>query len=120
MGYSNYKALRHLLKAAIGVEFTTKELDSVVCERCELTNAKEQISRAPRERSILPFDLVSWDVLYMKDSIGGEKRILYAVDDCTRIHFVYILYNNKLDSLIKCLKAITAYVFKQYSLIIRA
>jgi hypothetical protein len=30
-----------------------------------------------------------------------------------------MLYNNKLDSLIKCLKAITAYVFRQYSLIIR-
>jgi hypothetical protein len=119
MGHPNPKALRHLLKAAIGVEFTTKELDSTIYQRCELINAKEQISRAPRERSTLPFDSVSWDVMYMKDSLRGEKRVLYTVDDCTRVHFVFTLLNDKLDSIIKCLKAIAAYVFRQYGLIIR-
>ena len=49
----------------------------------------------------------------------GEKRVLYTIDDYTRIHFIFILYNNKLNSLIKCFKAITTYVFRQYSLIIR-
>ena len=118
MGYSNHKALCYLLKAAIGVEFTTKELNSMVYKRCKLTNTKEQIFRAPWERLILLFDLVSWDVLYIKNGIGGKKRILYTINNYTRIHFVYILYNNKLNSLIKYFKAITTYVFKQYSLII--
>jgi transposase InsO family protein len=119
MGHPNPEALSYLLKAAIGVEFMTKELDSIVCEQCELTNSKQKVARAPRERSTIPFDTVSWDVMYMKDGLGGEKRVLHAVDDCTRIHFVFTLYNDKLDSLIKCLKAITAYVFRQYGLIIR-
>ena len=59
MGHPNPEALRHLLKAATGVEFTTKELDSSICQRCELINVKEQISKALRERSILLFDSVS-------------------------------------------------------------
>jgi hypothetical protein len=83
MGHPNPKALSHLLKAAIGVEFITKELDSIVCEQCELTNWKQKVSRAPRERSTIPFDTVSWDVMYMKDGLGGEKRVLDAIDDYT-------------------------------------
>jgi transposase InsO family protein len=55
----------------------------------------------------------------MRDGLGGEKRVLHAVDDCTRIYFVFTLYNDKLDSMIKCVKAIAAYVFRQYGLIIR-
>jgi len=55
----------------------------------------------------------------MRDGLGGEKRVLHAVDDCTRIHFVFTLYNDKLDSMIKYVKAIAAYVFRQYGLIIR-
>jgi hypothetical protein len=49
MGYSNPKALSYLLKAAIGVEFMTKELDSIVYKQCELTNSKQKVARAPRE-----------------------------------------------------------------------
>ena len=119
MSHLNLKALRHLLKAAISVEFTTKELDSSICQRYELINVKEQISKAPRERSTLLFDSVSWDVMYMKDGLGGEKRVLYIIDDYTRIYFVFTLLNDKLDSMIKCLKAIIAYVFRQYGLIIK-
>jgi hypothetical protein len=119
MGYPNPKALSHLLKAAIGVEFTTKELDFIIYEQYELTNSKQKVARAPRERSMIPFNTISWDVIYIKDGLGGEKRVLHTVDDCTQIHFVFTLYNDKLDSLIKCLKAIAAYVFRQYSLIIR-
>jgi hypothetical protein len=51
MGHPNPEALRYLVKAATGVEFTTKQLNYLICERCELTNVKEQISKAPRERS---------------------------------------------------------------------
>jgi hypothetical protein len=49
MGYPNPKALSHLLKAAIGVEFTTKELDFIVYKQCKLTNSKQKITRAPRK-----------------------------------------------------------------------
>ena len=119
IGHSNPEALRHLLKAATGVEFTTKELDSIICQRYKLINAKEQVSKAPRERSTLLFDSVSQDVIYIKDGLEGEKRVLYIIDDYTRVYFVFTLLNDKLDSMIKCLKAITAYVFRQYGLIIR-
>ena len=118
MGHPNPEVLSHLPKAAIRVEFITKELDSIIYKQCELTNSKQKVTRALREQSIILFDTISWDVIYIKDGLGGEKRVLYTIDDYTRIHFVFILYNNKLDSLIKCLKVITAYVFRQYSLII--
>ena len=119
MGHPNPEALRHLLKAAIGVEFTTRELDSAVCERCELTNAKEQISRVARERPITPFDSVSWDIIYIKDRLKNKKRVLHTVDDYTRVYFIFILFNDKLNSIVKYFKAITAYIFRQYRLIIR-
>ena len=118
MGYPNPKALSHLLKAAIGVEFTTKELDSIVYKQCELTNSKQKVAKALQERSMIPFDIISQDIIYIKDGLGGEKRVLHTIDDYTQIHFVFILYNNKLDSLIKYLKVITICVFRQYSLII--
>jgi len=57
--------------------------------------------------------------MYMKDGLRGEKRVLYIIDDYTRIYFVFTLLNDKLDSMIKCLKAIIAYVFRQYGLIIK-
>jgi hypothetical protein len=57
--------------------------------------------------------------MYIKDGLKGEKRVLYIIDDYTRIYFVFTLLNNKLDSMIKCLKAITAYIFRQYNLIIK-
>jgi hypothetical protein len=46
MGHPNPKALSHLLKAAIGVEFMTKELDFIVYKQCELTNSKQKVARA--------------------------------------------------------------------------
>jgi len=59
MSHLNLKALRHLLKAAISVEFTTKELNSLICQRYELINIKEQIFKALKERSTLLFDSVN-------------------------------------------------------------
>jgi hypothetical protein len=59
MGHPNPEALSHLLKAAIRVEFTTKELDSIVYKQCELTNSKQKIARAPREQSTILFNTVS-------------------------------------------------------------
>jgi hypothetical protein len=115
----NPESLRHLLEAFIRVEFTIKDFDSLVYKRCELTNSKQYILRAPRERSNIPFDKISWDVIYIRDGLGGEKRVFYTIDDYTRIHFVYTLLNNKIESLIKCLESIAAYVFRQYKLIIR-
>jgi hypothetical protein len=49
MGYPNLKALCHLVKAATGVEFITKQLDYLIYKHCKLTNAKEQISKVLRE-----------------------------------------------------------------------
>jgi hypothetical protein len=62
---------------------------------------------------------MSWDVMYMRDGIRGEKRILHIVDDCTRLHFVFTLLNDKLDSLLKCLRGVAAYVLRQYNLVIK-
>jgi hypothetical protein len=73
----------------------------------------------PRERSNIPFYIISWDVIYIRDGIGGEKCILYIVDDCTRLYFVFIFLNNKLDSLLKYLRGVVAYVLRQYNLVIK-
>ena len=58
-------------------------------------------------------------MIYIKDGLRGEKRVLYIIDDYTRIYFVFTLLNDNLDSIIKYLKAIIVYVFRQYSLIIK-
>jgi len=58
-------------------------------------------------------------VIYIKDSLKSEKRVLYIIDDYTRIYFVFTLLNNKLDFMIKYLKAIITYIFRQYNLIIK-
>jgi hypothetical protein len=46
MGHPNPKALSHLLKAAIRVEFMTKELDSIIYKQCKLTNLKQKVAKA--------------------------------------------------------------------------
>jgi hypothetical protein len=40
MGYFNPKALSYLLKAAIEVEFMTKELNFIIYKQYKLTNSK--------------------------------------------------------------------------------
>ena len=64
----------------------------------------------PRKRFNIPFYTISWDVIYIRDGIGGKKRILYIINDYTRLHFVFTLLNNKLDSLLKYLRGIAAYI----------
>jgi len=59
MGHLNSKVLRHLLKAAISVEFITKELNSLIYQRYEFINAKEQIFKALKERSTLLFNSIN-------------------------------------------------------------
>jgi hypothetical protein len=41
MGYLNPKALYYLVKAVIGIKFTTKQLNYLIYKRCKLINAKE-------------------------------------------------------------------------------
>jgi hypothetical protein len=45
MGHPNPKALSHLLKAAIRVEFTTKELDFIIYKQYKLINLKQKVVR---------------------------------------------------------------------------
>jgi hypothetical protein len=59
MGHPNPKALSHLPKAAIGVEFITKELDSIVYKQYKLTNSKQKVARAPQKQSTILFDTIS-------------------------------------------------------------
>jgi hypothetical protein len=73
----------------------------------------------PRERFNISFYIISWDVIYIRDGIGGEKCILYIIDDYTRLHFVFILLNDKLDFLFKYLRGVVAYVLWQYNLVIK-
>ena len=58
-------------------------------------------------------------MIYIKDDLKSEKRVLYIIDDYIQIYFVFIFLNYKLNSIIKYLKAITAYIFRQYNLIIK-
>jgi hypothetical protein len=110
--------LRRLLKAAISVEFTINKLDLEVYKQCYLINSKQQISRILRKYSNILFYIISWDIIYIRNGIGGEKYILYIIDDYTKLYFVFTLLNNKLNSLLKYLKGVTAYVLRQYNLVI--
>ena len=58
-------------------------------------------------------------MIYIKDDLKSEKRVLYIIDDYIQIYFVFIFLNYKLNSIIKYLKAIIVYVFRQYNLIIK-
>jgi hypothetical protein len=50
---------------------------------------------------------------------GRESRILYCIDDATRIHYVYALIDVKQNTLIWELKELAAYVKRQYNLDIK-
>ena len=58
-------------------------------------------------------------MIYIKDDLKSEKRVLYIIDDYIQIYFVFIFLNYKLNSIIKYLKAIIIYIFRQYNLIIK-
>ena len=100
MGHLYKEALNHLLKAATGVIFIDNDLDTITYEPCHLTNSKQIINRTPRELSIIPYHTVSWDVVEMPLASGRESRILYCIDNATRIHHVYALINAKQNTLI--------------------
>jgi hypothetical protein len=100
MGYLYKEALNYLLKAAIGVIFINNDLDTITYEPCHLTNSKQIINRAPRELLKIPYYTVSWDVVEMPLASGRESRILYYIDDATRIYHVYAFIDVKQNTLI--------------------
>jgi hypothetical protein len=48
-----------------------------------------------------------------------ESRILYYIDDATRIYHVYALIDVKQNTLIRELKGLAAYIKRQYNLDIK-
>jgi hypothetical protein len=50
---------------------------------------------------------------------GKESRILYYIDDATRIYHVYILIDIKQNILIRELKGLAVYIKRQYNLDIK-
>jgi hypothetical protein len=100
MGHLYEEALNHLPKVAIGVIFTNNNLDTITCEPCYLTNLKQIINRVPRELLKILYYMISWDVVEMPLVSGRESRILYYIDDATRIYYVYALIDIKQNTLI--------------------
>jgi hypothetical protein len=94
------EALNYLLKIAIGVIFTNNNLDTTTYEPCHLTNLKQIINRAPKELLKILYYIVSWNVVEMPLASDRESRILYYIDNATRIHHVYALINIKQNILI--------------------
>jgi hypothetical protein len=92
MGHLYPEALHKMSQSCQGVSITTSKLSNHKCEDCCLNYAKRVPYRFPTKRHTQPFGKVYWDLIVMKNGIGGENQILHFFDSCTCSHYVYHLY----------------------------
>ena len=90
MGHLNEEAVKRLPQAATGVIIDqSKPLG--VCETCRLSQAPEQISRRPSEKSTRPFQKVHFDLIQLAEGYNGDNWVLHFLDDLSKINFMYTL-----------------------------
>ena len=119
LGHLNQQALSHLEDCAKGVKVTTHKLNGACCEACRVASSRKIISRRPRTRGHHPFYRVAWDLIEMRDGLGGNVYVLHFVEDMLSLHYVYVLQDKSEDTLMATIRSIEAYVWRQYQLRIR-
>ena len=91
MGHLYLEALLKLREHILGIEITTSMLINPKCEDYCLSDLKRMLYRYPIARSTIPFKKLYWDLIAMKNGIGGETHTLYFINNYTRAHFIYYL-----------------------------
>lgn len=89
LGHLSYDAVEHIPDYMDdGVEFTANTHRTRMCDTCELSRAREQVSRRPKIRATIPFDTITVDMIHETDpSLDGSRYIFHAADDATHLHF---------------------------------
>ncbi len=92
MAHVNEDALRHLPKAATGVEITnisTYQGEGTPCEDCRIAHAPRQVSRRPMMTATEPFERVHFDLIDMECGLNEDRWVTHFYDEATRMHAVY-------------------------------
>lgn len=118
LGYLNFEVISYLETAIADAKVIPKDKYHIQpCETCRVSKAKQVISRTPQERAITLFERVHFDIIYLTNTPNQEKYIMYFLDDYTRMHYVYVLYNKA--QIFPILRKFVAYIKKQYNFEIR-
>src|SRR4051812_5390260 len=92
MGHLNEEAVKHLPQAVTGVivdQSNSKPLG--ICETYRLSQAPQQISRRPLEKSTRPFQQVHFDLIPLEEAFNGDHWVLHFLEDLSKFNFVYTL-----------------------------
>lgn len=105
MGHLYPKAIEHLPQSCSGAKLlpSTPEM-SEVCETCRLSDATNIVSRRSVERATTPYHKVHWDLIQMKEGLGGMVQILHFVDDMLRMNHIYVLPNRKQQTIVNTIQ----------------
>ena len=74
-----------------GVAISTSKLSEHRCEECCLNDSKRVPYRFPALRSTVPYEKVHWDLISIKNGMGGKCYVLHFIDSYSRMHYVYYL-----------------------------
>ena len=91
MGHLYPEALFKMREYCQGVSISTTKLLEHRCEECCLNDSKRVPYRFPALRSTVPYEKVHWDLISIKNGMGGECYVLHFIDSCSRMHYVYQL-----------------------------
>ena len=107
LGHLNKEALKHLLSQAnkdpinnnnesseeiqLIQEDPIEDNHGQLCETCQISNSKKQISRQPVPRAMNPFEKVHLDLIQFTNAYNGKKWLEHFLDDCTRMNHIRTL-----------------------------
>jgi len=130
LGHLNKEAIKHLLTQAkmdsinkdtitneaseeiqIG-EDPTKDDHDQLCEICQVSNSKKQISRQPVPRATNPFEKVHLDLIPFKRAYNGKEWVEHFLDDCTRMNHIRTM--SKKSEAFQGVKDYVALIKRQY------
>ena len=98
-GHVSKDILQHLEDGTQGGRVTTESYDEG-CVTCKQSKAKQRISRRPRQRSIVPYERIHFDLIPMNEGDNGGQWVAHFQCDYTRMHHVYILANKRQESVL--------------------
>jgi len=114
MGHLYPEALLKIKQQCQGADITTNKLSDHKCENCCINYAKRVPYRFPTVRHTQPFAKVYWDLIVMKNGIGGENQVLHFFDSCTCNHFVYHLYGKSEMHILPAFQHFTNYAERRW------
>lgn len=98
------------MKGAEVTEGNTPKLQD--CDTCAQSKAHRLISRRQRIKERLPAPLsdVSMDIVEYNIAFNGDKYMLYAYDESTRLHFVWSMHSTGQQALVEAYQELRRFV----------